>query len=140
LSQTLCGCVARLNQSFLSKVMAIWSWDGQISIFISSISLLCFLFLSSFSSLSLSSLFLYMKIDEKGLVICGFSIFEFWFLNLWIGMNELWDRQSVEANIIGEIGYIRFFAYEHLLTVFYKKSLAKPSAKTFPNGFFIRNR
>jgi hypothetical protein len=46
----------------------------------------------------------------------------------------------VEANIIGEIGYIRFFAYEPLLTVFCKKSLAKPSAKTFPNGFFIRNR
>jgi hypothetical protein len=49
------------------------------------------LFLISFFfpfSVFLSSLFLYMKTDEKGLVIRGISIFEFLFLDRWIGMNE----------------------------------------------------
>jgi hypothetical protein len=60
-------------------------------------------------SISLSSLFLYMKIDEKRLVIHWVSIFEFWFLNRWIGMNERWNGQYVGANVIGEMGYIIFF-------------------------------
>jgi hypothetical protein len=42
-------------------------------------------FLSSFS---LSSLFLYMKTDEKGLVIRGISVFKFLFLERWIGINK----------------------------------------------------
>jgi hypothetical protein len=52
------------------------------------LSLLCFLFLSSFASMSLSSLFLYIKTYEKGLVIRAASVFEFLFLDRWIGMNE----------------------------------------------------
>jgi hypothetical protein len=44
-------------------------------------------FLSSFS-LCLSSLYLYMKTDEKGLVIREISVFEFLFLDRWIVMNE----------------------------------------------------
>jgi hypothetical protein len=36
-------------------------------------------------------------------------IFEFWILNRWIGMKEMWDGQSVGANIIGEMEYIIFF-------------------------------
>jgi hypothetical protein len=63
-----------------------------------------FFYLISSFSLCLSSLLLYVKIDEKGLVICETSFFEFWFLDRWIGMNERWDEnisQSVGANAIG---------------------------------------
>jgi hypothetical protein len=70
------------------------------------------LFLMSFFflfSISLSSLFLYMKTDEKELVIREIFIFEFWFLDRWIGMNERWDGQSMRENVIGEMRYIRFF-------------------------------
>jgi hypothetical protein len=73
-------------------------------------------------------------------------LFEFWFLDRWIGMNEQWDEQSVRANVISEMRYIRFlrmnlcerfFLNKYLqnttqkafLTVFYKWSLAKSSAK-----------
>jgi hypothetical protein len=44
--------------------------------------------LYSLFRLSLSSLFLYMKTDEKGLVSRGISIFKFLFLEHWIGINE----------------------------------------------------
>jgi hypothetical protein len=52
---------------------------------LSSLFLISFFFLFS---VTLSSLFLYMKIDEKGLMIRGVSVFEFLFLDRWIGMNE----------------------------------------------------
>jgi hypothetical protein len=63
-----------------------------------------FFYLISSFSLRLSSLLLYVKIDEKRLVICETSVFEFWFLDRWIGMNERWDEnilQSVGTNVIG---------------------------------------
>jgi hypothetical protein len=48
-----------------------------------------FYFFSLFSFLSsLSSLFLYMKTDEKGLVIRGISVFKFSILECWIAINE----------------------------------------------------
>jgi hypothetical protein len=52
-----------------------------------------FFFLLSLFSLfslfvSLSSFFLYMKTDEKGLVIREISVFKFSFLEHWIGINE----------------------------------------------------
>jgi hypothetical protein len=69
-----------------------------------------FFYLISSFSLCLSSLLLYMKIDEKRLIICGILIFEFWFLDRWIGMNERWDEniwQSVWANVIGGDEFVR---------------------------------
>jgi hypothetical protein len=83
-----------------------WSDFGFYLFYLSSLFLISFFFLFF---VSLSFLFLYMKVDEKELVIRGVSVFEFWFLNHWIRINERWDGQSVRANIIGEMRYIRFF-------------------------------
>jgi hypothetical protein len=93
-----------------------WSDFGFYLFCLSSLFIISFFLLFS---VFLSSLFLYMKIDEKGLMIRGVFIFKFWFLDRWIGMNERWDGQSVGANVIGQMGYIRFlFVHEPLLTVF----------------------
>jgi hypothetical protein len=41
-----------------------------------------------------------MKTDDKGLVIREILIFEFLFLERWIGINERRDEQFVGANVI----------------------------------------
>jgi hypothetical protein len=89
------GRIERLNQSFLSKIMVVWSWNGRISVFISSISLLSFSF-----CLSLISLFIYEKQMKRDGNSWDF-IFYFLFYEYWIGINEQWDEQSMRANIIG---------------------------------------
>jgi hypothetical protein len=76
--------------------------------------------LLSFFFFSLSpSLFLYMKIDEKGLAIHRISVFEFWFLDRWIGMNERWDGYPWEQMLLVRWDILDFFAHEPLLTVIY---------------------
>jgi hypothetical protein len=63
-----------LNRSFLWKVIVIWSWNGQISVFISSVSSLFFL------SVSISSLFLYYMFTCSGCSVLPSS----WFDCIWL--------------------------------------------------------
>jgi hypothetical protein len=106
-----------LRRSMLQFEFSIKNYDC-LKLRWSDLSFYFFCLISSFS-LYLSTFFLYMKIDDKELVIHEISIFEFWFFDRWIGMNERWNEQSVGANVIGDMRYIRFFfSHEPLLTVF----------------------
>jgi hypothetical protein len=83
-----------------------WSDFGFYFLCLSYLFLISFFFLFS---VSLSHLSFYIwKQMKKWFVIHEISIFKFWFLDRWIGMNERWDGQSVGANVIGKMEYIRF--------------------------------
>jgi hypothetical protein len=80
-----------------------------------------FYIFSLFFLSSLSSLFLYMKTNEKWLVIREILVFKFLFLKHWIGINERLDEQSAGANIIGGSKKINI--------------IPQKIAKSFSNGF-----